>query len=262
MEEKHVLFDEYGETVPGCFRAVKPKCPFVAVIPSITVEDKSGMKNIADALIHVANINTTFYIDDKHRITKVWAGPVEYNGYNLEENPNGLRSQFLIDFANDKGAYYNAVGEYKEFNFGNSGGLNIDMWKVVHPLFVGSSTMIIGETPIRYIKLPDDAISEWGMTSSDFELHQGMRCAVAVNGSYQSSTDNDKMGIAIRTAGTNYDLKPIYKQYRYLSDPTSESNVAQPLLYSDIPYTVNAYTILELVYVKNNYYDGWVVTNI
>lgn len=118
MEEKHVLFDEYGETVPGCFRAVKPKCPFVAVIPSITVEDKSGMKNIADALIHVANINTTFYIDDKHRITKVWAGPVEYNGYNLEENPNGLRSQFLIDFANNKGAYYNAVGEYKEFNFG------------------------------------------------------------------------------------------------------------------------------------------------
>lgn len=116
MEEKHVLFDEYGETVPGCFRAVKPKCPFVAVIPSITVEDKSGMKNIADALIHVANINTTFYIDDKHRITKVWAGPVEANNYNFAENPNGLRSQFVFDFANNTAAYYNSVGEYRTFS--------------------------------------------------------------------------------------------------------------------------------------------------
>lgn len=118
MEEKHVLFDEYGETVPGCFRPTQPKCPFVAVIPSITVEDKSGMKNIADALVHVANINTTFYIDDKHRITKVWAGPVEIDNYDLDENPNGLRSQFLIDFANNQGAYYNSIGEYKEFDFG------------------------------------------------------------------------------------------------------------------------------------------------
>lgn len=110
MEEKHVLFDEYGATVPGCFRAVKPKCPFVAVIPSITVEDKSGMKNIADALVHVANINTTFYIDDKHRITKVWAGPIEADNYDFENNPLGARSQFVIDFANNVMMYYNATG--------------------------------------------------------------------------------------------------------------------------------------------------------
>lgn len=106
-------FGEYGKVVPGCLRAVEPKCPFVAVIPSITVDDKSGMKNLADCLVHVANINTTFYIDDKHRITKVWAGPVEYDDYDIAANPLGLRSQWVYDFANNIGAYYNAVGLYR-----------------------------------------------------------------------------------------------------------------------------------------------------
>ncbi len=259
---KKVDFCEYGRMAHGCIRERAPECPMQAVIPSVVVESVSNLKNLADCFVHVTSLNTTFYIDDKHRTMVTWAGPVEYDNYDLVANPNGFRSQFLLDFANDRGAYYDKTGNYKVFNFGNSGGLDIDMWKVVHPLFVNDSTMVIGTPPIRYINLPDDAISEWGMTSSDFELHQGMRCAVAVNGSYQSSTDNDEMGIAIRIAGTNYDLKPIYKQYKYLSDPTSMDNLAQPLLFSDIPYTVNADTILELIYVKNNYYDGWIVTNI
>lgn len=106
-------FDEYGAPVPGCFRPEKPECPFVAVIPAITVEDKSGMKNLADCLVHVANINTTFYIDDKHRITKVWAGPVEASNYDLEANELGLRSQFLVDFVTGIMAYYDATGNYR-----------------------------------------------------------------------------------------------------------------------------------------------------
>lgn len=121
MNEKDIPFAEYGKAVPGCLRAVEPKCPFVAVIPSITVDDKSGIKNLADCLVHVASTNTTYYIDDKKRITQIWAGPVEYDDYDLDANTLGLRSQFLIDHANDYAAYYNQTGEYQKFNFSEGG---------------------------------------------------------------------------------------------------------------------------------------------
>ncbi|MEE0871009.1 MAG: hypothetical protein U0L52_06550, partial [Bacteroidaceae bacterium] len=65
---------------------------------------------------------TTFYIDDKHRPIITWAGPVEYDNYDLALNSLDLRSQFLIDFANNRGAYYNKTGNYQIFNFGNGGG--------------------------------------------------------------------------------------------------------------------------------------------
>lgn len=121
MNEKDIPFAEYGKAVPGCLRAVEPKCPFVAVIPSITVDDKSGIKNLADCFVHVASTNTTYYIDDKKRITQIWAGPVEYDNYDLDANTLGLRSQFLIDRANDYAAYYNKTGEYQKFNFSEGG---------------------------------------------------------------------------------------------------------------------------------------------
>lgn len=121
MNEKDIPFAEYGKAVPGCLRAVEPKCPFVAVIPSITVDDKSGIKNLADCFVHVASTNTTYYIDDKKRITQIWAGPVEYDDYDLDANTLGLRSQFLIDYANDYTAYYNQTGEYQKFNFSEGG---------------------------------------------------------------------------------------------------------------------------------------------
>ena len=108
---------EYGPMVPGCIREVKPGCPYKAVIPTLTVEDKSNLKDLADCFVHVSNINTTFYIDDKHRTIVTWAGPVEYDNYDLDTNTLGLRSQFLIDHANDYAAYYNKTGEYQKFNF-------------------------------------------------------------------------------------------------------------------------------------------------
>lgn len=111
---------EYGPMVPGCIREVKPGCPYKAVIPTLTVEDKSNLKDLADCFVHVSNINTTFYIDDKHRTIVTWAGPVEYGNYDLDTNTLGLRSQFLIDHANDYAAYYNKTGEYQKFNFGES----------------------------------------------------------------------------------------------------------------------------------------------
>lgn len=91
-----------------------------AVIPAITVEDISGIRNIADCFVHVKNINTTFYIDDKHRMMITWAGPVEAEDYDYTTNPLGLRSQTVYDFTNNRGIYYNKVGEYRVFALGSA----------------------------------------------------------------------------------------------------------------------------------------------
>lgn len=109
----NVNFCEYGKKASGCFRSVEPGCPMQAVIPSVVVEDVSGLKNLADCLVHVTNINTTFYIDDKHRMMITWAGPVEVENYDYENNPLGLRSQIVYDYANDKAYYYNKTGEWR-----------------------------------------------------------------------------------------------------------------------------------------------------
>ncbi len=116
----NVNFCEYGRAVPGCIRERAPECPMQAVIPSVVVESVSNLKNLADCFVHVTNINTTFYIDDKHRTMVTWAGPVEYNNYDLDTNSLGLRSQFLLDFANNRAAYYNATGEYEVFGLDES----------------------------------------------------------------------------------------------------------------------------------------------
>lgn len=68
---------EYRHNVKGCIRNKNPECPYNAVIASVTVETIDGISNLADCFVHVVNINTTFYIDDKHRPIIIWAGPVE-----------------------------------------------------------------------------------------------------------------------------------------------------------------------------------------
>ena len=113
-----VNFCEYGRAVPGCIRERAPECPMQAVIPSVVVESISNLKNLADCFVHVTDINTTFYIDDKHRAMITWAGPVEYNNYDLEANTLGLRSQLLIDEANNLLAYYDKTGNYQLVNSG------------------------------------------------------------------------------------------------------------------------------------------------
>ena len=111
---------EYGPSVCGAIRQCEPKCPHAAVIPSVVVEHADSLKDLCDTFVHVSDINTTFYIDDKHRPIITWAGPVEYDNYDLATNSLDLRSQFLIDFANNRGAYYNKTGNYQIFNFGES----------------------------------------------------------------------------------------------------------------------------------------------
>lgn len=92
---------EYGPCAITGIRPCEPKCPPQAVIPTITVEDISGLKDLSDCFVHVSNINTTFYIDDKHRTIITWAGPVNVTDYTMTdivENKLGLRNQFLWNY--------------------------------------------------------------------------------------------------------------------------------------------------------------------
>jgi hypothetical protein len=73
----------------------------------------NNLKDLADCFVHVANINTTFYIDDKHRITTVWAGPVDIDGYDYVSNPLNIRGQTVYDFTNNRAIYYNTQGQYR-----------------------------------------------------------------------------------------------------------------------------------------------------
>lgn len=106
--------------IPACIRKKKPDCEHTAVIPAITVESTDGLINYRDTLIHVMNNNTTYYVDDKGRPMLVWAGPVEYNNYDLDANPLKLREQILLDIANQRGAYYDRSGNYQAFILGSA----------------------------------------------------------------------------------------------------------------------------------------------
>ena len=96
--------NEYHYTMPACIRNKQPDCLAKAVIPSVTVETTDGITNLANCFVHVTSINTTFYIDDKHRPMIIWAGPVEVDlpaDVQTEEQFEefiksfGLRSQYL-----------------------------------------------------------------------------------------------------------------------------------------------------------------------
>lgn len=116
MNNDYITFNEYGDQVTGCLKTIAPEKCAQAVIPTIVVENKAAIKNICGCFVHVANINTTFYIDDKHRIIVTWAGPVEANNYDYQSNPLELRSQIVYDFANNRAIYYNGIGEYRLIN--------------------------------------------------------------------------------------------------------------------------------------------------
>lgn len=94
----------------GCIREKQPGCPMQAVIPSVTIESIEGIKKLADCLVHVSDINTTFYIDDKHRPIITWAGPIDIPGYDMESNPNNYRDQIVTDVANQEAVIYDKSG--------------------------------------------------------------------------------------------------------------------------------------------------------
>lgn len=88
------FLQEYSYPMPACIRKKPYDCMAKAVIPAVTVDSVEGITNLANCFVHVTTINTTFYIDDKHRPMIIWAGPVELpDGYDLEENEYGLAGQ-------------------------------------------------------------------------------------------------------------------------------------------------------------------------
>lgn len=103
---------EYRCPMPACIKNKQPDCLAKAVIPAITVDTVEGITNLANCFVHIANINTTIYVDDKHRPMIIWAGPVEVVDYDIAENELNLRSQFCFTKVN---------GEYTEVYFDRRG---------------------------------------------------------------------------------------------------------------------------------------------
>lgn len=103
---------EYCGAMPACIKKKQPDCLAKAVIPSITVETVDGITNLANCFVHVTGINTTFYVDDKHRVMIIWAGPVEVSSYDIEANELGLKSQTC---------YTTISGVYTEVYFDKTG---------------------------------------------------------------------------------------------------------------------------------------------
>ena len=92
--------NEYAYKQKACIRNKQPDCEAQAVIPSITVETVDGITNLANCFVHVSSTNTTYYVDDKHRVMITWAGPVEIDGYDVSNNPlniNGTYSEIYFD---------------------------------------------------------------------------------------------------------------------------------------------------------------------
>lgn len=121
---KDVKFTEYCGKASGCFREKQPGCPLQAAIPTVTVQSMSNLNELADCLVHVTDINTTLYIDDKHRPVVTWAGPVDIPGYDLSRNPRNLRNQIVMDSVAGTAAIYNTKG--KAYIFGIEEGLDVE----------------------------------------------------------------------------------------------------------------------------------------
>lgn len=104
--------NEYAHKQKACIRNRQPDCKAQAVIPSITVETVDGITNLANCLVHVTSTNTTYYVDDKHRIMITWAGPVEVASYDIAENALGLKGQVLYTIIDDifSEVYFDKVG--------------------------------------------------------------------------------------------------------------------------------------------------------
>lgn len=102
---------EYCGCKLGRIKEIEPTCDSTAVIPSITVQSVEGITNLANCLVHVEDINTTFYVDDKHRIMITWAGPVDIPGYDMETNPNKYKDQIVTDVENETAVIYDKHGK-------------------------------------------------------------------------------------------------------------------------------------------------------
>lgn len=115
--------DEYCCPKLASIKETAPDCEHKAVIPSITVDSVEGITNLANCLVHVNDINTTFYIDDKHRIMITWAGPVNIPGYDMDANPEKFKDQIVTDVDSGLAVIYDKHGV--GFTFGIEQGLDV-----------------------------------------------------------------------------------------------------------------------------------------
>lgn len=107
--------NEYHYKMKACIRNKQPDCEAQAVIPSITVETVDGITNLANCFVHVTSTNTTYYVDDKHRIMTTWSGLVSASDYDFDSNPLNLRNQLIYDEANYVAAIFDNKGNYYKF---------------------------------------------------------------------------------------------------------------------------------------------------
>lgn len=103
--------NEYCGCKLGRIKEMDPTCDSTAVIPSITVDSIEGITNLANCLVHVTSNNTTYYVDDKHRIVITWAGPVDIPGYDMETNPNKYKDQIVTDIEKGVAVIYDKHGK-------------------------------------------------------------------------------------------------------------------------------------------------------
>lgn len=89
-------------------------CSAWAVIPSYTILTIDNLKGLRNAFVHVSNINTTFYIDNKLRRIITWKGPVFVDDYDYANNPLHLIAQEVYDFKNNRCIIYDQKGSYRK----------------------------------------------------------------------------------------------------------------------------------------------------
>lgn len=112
---------EYCGCALGRIKKDADPCKACAVIPAVTVETVDGITNLANCFVHVTGINTTFYIDDKHRPMITWAGDVEVDlPANIQTDEQwqefihsfNLKSQFLYVKIYDEENHVNLIDTF------------------------------------------------------------------------------------------------------------------------------------------------------
>lgn len=76
----------------------------------VQVQSVAGIKGLNNCFVYVQDINTSFYVDNAHRITWISSGVVEESNYDLQANPLNLRNQFLYDPKTKEVHYFSNTG--------------------------------------------------------------------------------------------------------------------------------------------------------
>lgn len=82
----------------------------------VQVESVDGIKGLNNCFVYVQSNNTSYYVDNAHRITQLCAMPIYQDKYDYQNNPLSLRSQTVYDFASNLMIIYNPEGKYRLVN--------------------------------------------------------------------------------------------------------------------------------------------------